>query len=125
MSSFTRSLAGFTLESFGAVTGGETMLVDGGCTAATALAAPDSTVTLDWGEATLGAAYPTKATLKVTDGGDPLPEDFETWMAAALDGRLDLGSMVSVEAPFTDEALTEAFRAMLAGEVIRTVIRFD
>ena len=33
--------------------------------------------------------------------------------------------MVTREAPFTDDALAEAFRAMLAGEVVRTVIRFD
>jgi S-(hydroxymethyl)mycothiol dehydrogenase len=101
------------------------MLRRAGTAVAIGVPAPDSTVTLDWGEATPGAAYPTKATLKVTDGGDPLAEDFEAWMEAAVDGRLDLGSMVSVEAPFTDEALTEAFRAMLAGEVIRTVICFD
>ena len=29
---------------------------------------------------------------------------------------------MSVVAPFTDDALAAAFRAMLAGEVIRTVI---
>ena len=87
--------------------------------------APDSTVTLDWGEATTGAAYPAKATLTITDGGDPLPEDFEAWLAMAADGRLNLGAMVTREAPFTDDALAEAFRAMLAGEVVRTVIRFD
>jgi len=87
--------------------------------------APDSTVTLDWGEATTGAAYPTKATLKVTDGGDPLPEDLRDWMDAVVVGRLDLRAMVTVQAPFTDDAITEAFRAMLAGEVVRTVIRFD
>jgi S-(hydroxymethyl)mycothiol dehydrogenase len=101
------------------------MLGRGGTAVAIGVPAPDSTVTLDWGEMTSGAAYQTKATLKVTDGGDPLTEDFQDWMAAALDGRLDLGAMVSVQAPFTDEALTEAFRAMLAGEVIRTVIHFD
>jgi len=101
------------------------MLRRAGTAVAIGVPPPDSTVTLDWGEATTGAAYPTKATLKVTDGGDPLPEDFHDWMAAAIDGRLDLGTMVTVQAPFTDEALTEAFRAMLAGEVVRTVIRFD
>jgi S-(hydroxymethyl)mycothiol dehydrogenase len=101
------------------------MLGRGGTAVAIGVPAPDSTVTLDWGEMTSGAAYPSKATLKVTDGGDPLPEDFRAWMAATVDGRLDLGSMVTVEAPFTEDALTEAFRAMLAGEVVRTVIRFD
>jgi Zn-dependent alcohol dehydrogenase len=63
--------------------------------------------------------------LKVTDGGDPLPEDFTTWLHAAADGRLDLGALITTVAPFTDDALAEAFRAMLAGEVIRTVISFD
>jgi Zn-dependent alcohol dehydrogenase len=82
-------------------------------------------VTLDWGEATTGAAYPAKITLKVTDGGDPLAEDFTTWLQAAADGRIDLGALVTTVAPFTDEAIAEAFRAMLAGEVIRTVIAFD
>jgi S-(hydroxymethyl)mycothiol dehydrogenase len=101
------------------------MLRRGGTAVAIGVPAPDSTVTLDWGDATTGAAYPTKATLKVTDGGDPTPEDFRDWMAAAVDGRLDLGAMVTVQAPFTEDALTEAFRAMLAGEVVRTVIRFD
>jgi Zn-dependent alcohol dehydrogenase len=101
------------------------MLRRGGTAVAIGVPAPDSTVTLDWGEATTGAAYPTKATLKITDGGDPLPEDFHAWMAAAAGGHLDLGAMVTVEAPFTEEAVTEAFRAMLAGDVVRTVIRFD
>jgi S-(hydroxymethyl)mycothiol dehydrogenase len=101
------------------------MLRRAGTAVAIGVPAPDSTVTLDWGEATPGAAYPTKATLKVTDGGDPVTEDFGDWMQAAVHGRLDLAAMVSVQAPFTDDALTEAFRAMLAGEVVRTVIRFD
>lgn len=101
------------------------MLAHAGTAVAIGVPAPDSTVTLEWGEATRGAAYPTKATLKVTDGGDPLLEDFHEWLAAATDGRIDLGAMVTREAPFTDDALAEAFRAMLAGEVTRTVIRFD
>lgn len=101
------------------------MLARAGTAVAIGVPAPDSTITLDWGEATTGAAYPAKATLTVTDGGDPLPEDFEAWLALAADGRLNLGAMVTKEAPFTDEALAEAFRAMLAGEVVRTVIRFD
>jgi Zn-dependent alcohol dehydrogenase len=82
-------------------------------------------VSLEWGEETSGAAYPAKITLKVTDGGDALPEDFEAWLAASADGRIDLGALVTTVAPFTDDALAEAFRAMLAGEVVRTVIAFD
>ena len=101
------------------------MLARAGTAVAIGVPTPDSTVTLDWGEATSGAGYPAKITLKVTDGGDPLPEDFTTWLQAAADGRLDLGALITAVAPFTDDALAEAFRAMLAGEVIRTVISFD
>ncbi|HLB38942.1 MAG TPA: alcohol dehydrogenase catalytic domain-containing protein [Actinomycetota bacterium] len=101
------------------------MLARAGTAVAIGVPAPDSTITLDWGEATPGAAYPTKATLKVTDGGDPLREDFHAWIRDDAEGRLDLGALVTVEAAFTDAAISEAFRAMLAGEVIRTVIRFD
>jgi S-(hydroxymethyl)mycothiol dehydrogenase len=101
------------------------MTAHGGTAVAIGVPAPDSTVTLEWGDATRGAAYPNKVTLKVTDGGDPLREDFDTWLRWALDGRLDLGAMVSAEVPFTDEAIAEASRAMLAGEVIRSVVRLD
>jgi S-(hydroxymethyl)mycothiol dehydrogenase len=101
------------------------MLARAGTAVAIGVPAPDSTVTLDWGEATSGAAYPAKITLKVTDGGDPLAEDFSTWLRDAAEGRIDLAALVTTVAPFTEEALAEAFRAMLAGEVIRTVIAFD
>jgi S-(hydroxymethyl)mycothiol dehydrogenase len=101
------------------------MLARAGTAVAIGVPAPDSTVTLDWGQATRGAAYPAKITLKISDGGDPLAEDFTTWLQAADDGRIDLGALVTAVAPFTDEAIAEAFRAMLAGEVIRTVIAFD
>jgi S-(hydroxymethyl)mycothiol dehydrogenase len=101
------------------------MLARGGTAVAIGVPAPDSTVTLAWGDATTGAAYPNKATLKITDGGDPVAADFEEWLAALADRRLDLRPLVSVVAPFTDDALATAFRAMLAGEVIRTVIAVD
>jgi S-(hydroxymethyl)mycothiol dehydrogenase len=101
------------------------MLTRGGTAVAIGVPTPESTITLDWGQDTVGAAYPRKASLKITDGGDPLAEDFVAWLDAAADGRLDLGALVTTVAPFTDDALAEAFRAMLAGEVIRTVIRFD
>jgi S-(hydroxymethyl)mycothiol dehydrogenase len=101
------------------------MLARAGTAVAIGVPAPDSTVTLDWGEATSGAGYPAKITLKVTDGGDPVAEDFTAWLQAAADGRIDLGALITTVAPFTDDALAEAFRAMLAGEVIRTVITFD
>ena len=101
------------------------MLARAGTAVAIGVPAPDSTVTLDWGEATSGAAYPAKIALKVTDGGDPLPEDFTMWLREAATGQLDLGGLITTIAPFTDDALAEAFRAMLAGEVVRTVISFD
>jgi Zn-dependent alcohol dehydrogenase len=41
----------------------------------------------------------------------------------ALDGRLDLDGMVTREVGLED--LQEAFRAMLAGEVIRSIVRLD
>jgi S-(hydroxymethyl)glutathione dehydrogenase/alcohol dehydrogenase len=101
------------------------MLARGGTAVAIGVPAPDSTVTLEWGYDTRGAAYPTKASLRITDGGDPLREDFATWLGWALDGSLDLDTMVSAEIPFTEEAIEDASRAMLAGEVIRSVVRFE
>jgi S-(hydroxymethyl)mycothiol dehydrogenase len=80
-------------------------------------------VTLAW-NGTEHAAYPRKTSLLITDGGDPIPsEDFPEMARWALDGRLDLDGMVSRELGLDD--LDEAFRAMLAGEVIRSVVVFD
>jgi len=71
-----------------------------------------------------GAAYPNKASLLITDGGDPIPaEDFPQMAGWYLDGRLDLDSMVTRTLGIDE--LDEAFRAMLAGEVIRSVVRLD
>jgi S-(hydroxymethyl)mycothiol dehydrogenase len=97
------------------------MLGSGGVAVAIGVPAPGSHVTLDWSDGD-GAAYPNKASLLITDGGDPLVEDFLTWMDWAVNGSLDLDTMVSKELPFTEVSIDEAFRAMLAGEVIRTVI---
>lgn len=70
------------------------------------------------------AAYPKKASLLITDGGDPIPaEDFPEMALWALDGRLDLEGMVTRELRL--DQLDEAFRAMLAGEVIRSVVVFE
>jgi len=80
-------------------------------------------VTLEW-NGTENAAYPRKASLLITDGGDPIPsEDFPEMARWALDGRLDLDGMVTRELGLHE--LDEAFRAMLAGEVIRSVVVFD
>ncbi|HWL90112.1 MAG TPA: zinc-binding dehydrogenase, partial [Actinomycetota bacterium] len=80
-------------------------------------------VTLAW-NGTEYAAYPRKTSLLITDGGDPIPsEDLPEMARWALDGRLDLDGMVSRELDLRE--LDEAFRAMLAGEVIRSVVVFD
>ena len=95
------------------------MLTRGGIAVAIGVPRPDSEVTLQWG----AQAYPTKVQLRITDGGDPLREDFATWVAWFRDGRLDLDALVTREATLSEGAVEEAFRAMFAGEVIRTVIR--
>lgn len=100
------------------------MLARSGAAVAIGVPAPASEVTLAWGDGPDGAAYPNKATLLVTDGGDPVPDDdFPEWIGWYLDGRLDLDAMVTREASLTEDDVNEAFRAMLAGEVVRTVIR--
>jgi len=70
-----------------------------------------------------GAVYQNKVSLLIADGGDPVREDFDTWVGWAIDGRLDLDGMVTRELSLTEDDLEEAFRAMLAGEVIRSVVR--
>ena len=98
------------------------MLARGGTAVAIGVPPPDSTVTIRWSGGA-GAAYPTKSSLRITDGGDPLLEDFVRWIGWAVEGRLDLDGMVTRELDLTDADLAEAFRAMLAGEVIRSVVR--
>jgi S-(hydroxymethyl)glutathione dehydrogenase/alcohol dehydrogenase len=80
-------------------------------------------VTLRWNGGP-EAAYPKKTSLLITDGGDPIPsEDFPEMARWALDGRLNLDGMVTRELRLGD--LDEAIGAMLAGEVIRSVVVFD
>jgi Zn-dependent alcohol dehydrogenase len=82
-----------------------------------------SEITLPW-NGSERAAYPRKTSLLITDGGDPIPsEDFPLMAAWYTDGRLNLDEMVSRRLALTD--IDEAFRAMLAGEVIRSVVVFD
>jgi len=100
------------------------MLTHGGVAVGIGVPPPESEVRLEWSGGP-GAAYPNKASLLVTDGGDALAEDFSTWLGWANDGRLDLDAMVTREGRLTEEDIEEAFRAMLAGEVIRTVIRIE
>jgi Zn-dependent alcohol dehydrogenase len=80
-------------------------------------------VILAW-NGTENAAYPRKTSLLITDGGDPIPSGELPEMARwARDGGLELDGMVSREVGL--DGLDEAFRAMLAGEVIRSVVVFD
>ena len=70
------------------------------------------------------AAYPHKANILITDGGDPIPaEDFPEMARWYLDGSLRSGRHDPRRIGIDD--LDEAFRAMLAGEVIRSVVVFD
>ena len=98
------------------------MLGMAGVAVAIGVPPPTCDVALPW-SGPPGAAYPNKASLLITDGGDPLVDDFVTWIRWAVDGALDLDAMVTREGRLSEADLEEAFRAMLAGEVVRTVIR--
>jgi Zn-dependent alcohol dehydrogenase len=98
------------------------MLARGGTAVAIGVPPPESSVTIRW-SGDDAAAYPTKTTLRITDGGDPTREDLERWIGWGADGGLDLDGMVTRELELTDADLAEAFRSMLAGEVIRSVVR--
>jgi S-(hydroxymethyl)mycothiol dehydrogenase len=101
------------------------MLAFAGTAVAIGVPPVPSEVTLPW-NGSERAAYPHKANLLITDGGDPIPEqDFPQMANWYLQGSLDLDAMVTREANLTEEALDEAVRAMLAGEVIRTVVVLD
>lgn len=100
------------------------MLATSGVGVAIGVPPPESAVTIEWTGGP-GAAYANKASLLVSDGGDPLQEDFHTWLRWAVDGTLDLDAMVSAEGRLREADIEEAFRAMLAGEVVRTVLRIE
>jgi S-(hydroxymethyl)mycothiol dehydrogenase len=100
------------------------MLTFAGTAVAIGVPPVPSEVTLPWNGSDR-AAYPNKANLLITDGGDPIPsEDFPEMARWAIDGSLDLDAMVTREIALTDDHLAEAVRAMLAGEVIRSVVVF-
>ena len=66
--------------------------------------------------------FDARAQIRVSHGGDMLPsEDFPKLAAAALEGRLDLAGMVSRVIGLGE--VEEAFAAMAAGDVIRSVVR--
>ena len=66
--------------------------------------------------------FGTRATIRVSHGGDHLPaEDFPRLARWALDGELDLAGMVSREIGLDD--VPAAFEEMKRGDVIRSVVR--
>ena len=71
-------------------------------------------------EVVLPGLFARRARIVVSHGGDHLPTDFPQLAQWALDGQLDLAAMVTRTAPLADWA--EAFDAMRAGDVIRTVL---
>jgi S-(hydroxymethyl)mycothiol dehydrogenase len=71
-------------------------------------------------EVVLPQLFARRARIIASHGGDHIPDDFPQLAQWALDGRLDLGAMVSRTAPLAEWA--EAFEAMRAGDVIRTVL---
>jgi S-(hydroxymethyl)mycothiol dehydrogenase len=79
--------------------------------------------TLDLGNPQLGV-FENKVTLRVSHGGDSLPQyDFPVMARHYLEGRLDLDFMVTKVIGLED--VEAAFDDMQAGRVIRSVIRFD
>jgi len=61
-----------------------------------------------------------RARIVVSHGGDHLPDDFPRLAQLALEGKLDLGSLVTRTAPLTE--WREALDAMEDGSVLRTVL---
>ena len=56
-------------------------------------------------------------------GLEPVPHDIPLYLDFYRQGRLDLDGMVTKRGRLGD--INEAFRAMKAGEVARTVLTFD
>jgi Zn-dependent alcohol dehydrogenase len=73
-------------------------------------------------EVDLPALFGRRGRILVSHGGDHLPEeDFPRLARWALDGQLDLASMVTRTTPMQE--WDDAIRAMQDGDVIRTVLR--
>ena len=73
------------------------------------------------GPVDLPGLFGKRARILVSHGGDHLPqEDFPRLAQWALDGKLDLASMVTRTAPL--EGWEDALSAMRSGDVIRTVL---
>ena len=93
------------------------MIASGGTVVVVGLAPAGETATVD-----LPALFRRRARVLVSHGGDHLPhEDFPRLAQWALDGKLDLSSMVTRTGALAE--WSEAFDAMQDGSVIRTVLR--
>ena len=92
------------------------MIASGGTVVVVGLAPAGETATVD-----LPALFRRRARVLVSHGGDHLPhEDFPRLAQWALEGRLDLASMVTRTGGLAD--WSDAFDAMQDGRVIRTVL---
>jgi len=92
------------------------MIASGGTVALIGLSPAGEKATVD-----LPALFGRRARVLVSHGGDHLPdEDFPRLARWALDGSLDLASMVTRTGSLAD--WSEAFDAMRDGSVIRTVL---
>jgi len=92
------------------------LIATGGTVVLIGLSPAGETATLD-----LPTLFGRRARILVSHGGDHLPqEDFPRLAQWALDGQLDLASMVSRTAPLED--WDDALSAMRGGDVIRTVL---
>ena len=73
-------------------------------------------------ELVLADVFAKRTRILVSHGGDHLPqEDFPRLAQWALEGKLDLGAMVTRTAPL--DGWSDAFDAMRSGDVIRTVLK--
>jgi S-(hydroxymethyl)glutathione dehydrogenase/alcohol dehydrogenase len=88
----------------------------GGTAVVVGMAAYDATVTLS----AMELFYGSKALLGCMYGGAQVRRDFPRLVRLVETGRLDIGSMVSRRISLDE--VNDAFRAMEAGEVIRSVI---
>jgi S-(hydroxymethyl)mycothiol dehydrogenase len=93
------------------------MIASGGTVVVVGLAPAGETATVD-----LPKLFRRRARVLVSHGGDHLPhEDFPRLARWALEGKLDLGAMVTRTASL--DGWDEALDVMQKGEVIRTVLR--
>jgi S-(hydroxymethyl)mycothiol dehydrogenase len=97
------------------------MLGYGGTATLIGIPRPDTEVTLPLDAGGRGGLFPTRATVRVCYGGDQLPaEDFPRLARLALDGQLDLASLVSRTIALDDAPA--ALDELTAGGVLRSVV---